>query len=286
MRPQSKVTAQREKLVKEYEQLFNSIYLLPLVKTGFLRVENNDGKSFKKASINIYNNIIFMVVFNFCVFYSYYKVVVLTNNARFTEASMFLALAFWQNTCYINLCIPNRNTRVDIINNFIDIDAHLGADETKFMRNIATRNFIVISVLVIFFLALLSVTSMIWLHDMPWDFKVATHICAFLCLALFECSFFHALCISQTLRVRYLNVALIKIAKLNPTYFPRYFIFSTIFWVRKFDNLVRFHQRANLKQFVQAFKIIFAQVKNTEKCYRFNVSRCMNISIGIIHLLT
>lgn len=272
MRPQARVNAQREILFKEYEKIFNNICLVPLVTTGFLRVENKDGKSFKEASTNICNNIIFMAVFNLCVLYGYYKVFVLTNNARFTEAIMFLALVFYQDSCYVNLCIPNRSTRVDVINHFIDIDVHLGADETKFMRNIATRTFTVMSLLVIFFLVFLSGSTILWLHDMSWDFKVAAQLCAVLCLALFECSFFHALCISQTLRVRYLNVALIKIAKLNPAYFPRYFIFSALFWGRKFDDLVRFHKRANLKQFVEAFKIIFVQVHNTEKCYRFNVS--------------
>ncbi|XP_064074353.1 uncharacterized protein LOC135193893 [Vanessa tameamea] len=42
--------------------------------------------------------------------------------------------------------------------------------------------------------------------------------------------------VSLSMRVRYLNVALIKLAKLDPGYFPKHYFFDGLYWFEKLDK--------------------------------------------------
>ncbi|XP_062527852.1 uncharacterized protein LOC101735652 isoform X3 [Bombyx mori] len=82
-------------------------------------------------------------------------------------------------------------------------------------------------------------------------------------------SFFMTLYTFLSLRIRYLNVALMKYSNMNLDYVPDLLFFNGLFWKRRFDKLVTFHKRAGKLEFAKAFRIIFHQFDCINQGYRF-----------------
>lgn len=261
--------SEKTNITKEYiQRYYESIMFLPIKLTGFRRFDVHNGQIHPLMNRTLIHNAFILILANFGVYY-------LTTAEDYLKLPEVIAIghfATFANLILINLSFGNRRSGAQIIKNCIEIDLYLGVKETSFMREIAIRYFVVLCVLVIFF-------AFFVVSYMYSVFKVSllVHVVGSLYFSWLFCiyddySFFMTLYTFLSLRIRYLNVALMKYSNMNLDYVPDLLFFNGLFWKRRFDKLVTFHKRAGKLEFAKAFRIIFHQFDCINQGYRFAVS--------------
>lgn len=260
----------RDKLLKEYTERFNSRFLLPFRISGFLRFEMKDGTIVKKSLSLLWINLTTILLFNICTCFIFYDLVYVHQYLLLTEAMILLTLNGFQNLNFINIFTLNRNSGIKLLNNCIEIDVVLGPKETRFMRVISGKVLVITSMLVMAF----KVISILGINiSSPSHLGIIIYCNIFITFlfVFYDFCFFFTFWTFLTLRVKYLNVALMKYADLQPEIFPKDFIFHTLLWRDDFNDFVTFQDRSGLEQFQKAFKMIFHQHRQVQKSFRFIV---------------
>ncbi|XP_072941894.1 uncharacterized protein [Epargyreus clarus] len=262
----------REILNKEYTKRLNTVGLWPLKFAGYLRYEIKDSHFIKKLPSTIIRSVILTILVNISAAYVLFVLDYQKKHLSITETITVVCVTLIQNATQINVTFPNRNSGLELLNTCIEIDVILGYKETKFMRDIAALTFVGLSI----FISLFQVAVLVVLY-MAHEVSTSIHVVGsfFLFMAF---SIFYDACVLVafynflSLRVQYLNIGMMKLAKVNQEYFANQLFFNGILWRKSFDNLVTFHKRAEATQFIQVFGIIFKQLRQLEKCFRFTVS--------------
>lgn len=261
---------QRKELLKEYEAKINRFHILwPLKILGFMPFYIQNGKIVSKNITPKWCLVSFLFIWHLSALYTYSN----SNEslAITTERLIILVTIAVQDSMLINNLRIHWTYGEILCNNLIDIDVILGGAETKFMRDIPAKQYVIVSVIVgIIQAALIIIYCVMWTSD--WSMKFAVIMFFGFNFLFYNYCFFASTMLFLSMRVRYLNVTLIKLAKLNPTYFPKYILFDGFFWKNKYDDLVKFHNRAECLDFTETYKIIYLQLRILEKYCRLTVS--------------
>lgn len=259
-------------LAREYCTKFDNKLLWIIKFAGFFRFQTKNGRiTPKKASESILRAILAIISGNFSAFYMYYICYLKSNFLSIAEVIILTLFALLQNIILLNIAIPNRNSGLILLDYCFDIDILFGVLETKFMRDIVDKAYLIVTIFIASFQGV-TVVVLIFAYPTPFSIHVVgTVYFGLLFFIFYDVCFLLTLYVFLALRVHYINVAIIKRANLNSEHFPKQFLFDGLIWKKKFDDLVTFHNFASSDDFVEGFKIIFKILRQLEKCYRFTV---------------
>ncbi|XP_064292000.1 uncharacterized protein LOC135309704 [Plodia interpunctella] len=72
------------------------------------------------------------------------------------------------------------------------------------------------------------------------------------------------------MRIKYLNIALMKTSNVKLEYLPKIFLFNGVLWKDRFNDDVTFHKDTDLKKYIRAFEMIYDHIRRLEKGFRFS----------------
>lgn len=174
---------------------------------------------------------------------------------------------FWIEFSFINI-----RTGSELVNRSINIDTILGARETKSMRDLIYK-INLMSTCAIFLTQIIVVTALYISFNVAMEVHVLGSIFFALLVAVYnDVNFVILQYAFLSMRVRYLNVAIMKMSNMKLEYVPDLFLFNGIFWKKSFDNQANNHERLEPKKIMEAFKMIIEQLRRLERFYRFVVS--------------
>ncbi|XP_037297394.1 uncharacterized protein LOC115442642 [Manduca sexta] len=192
-----------------------------------------------------------------------------TQDLKLPEVITIVHFVTFANLMLINLTFFNRRCGYQILASCIEIDVFFGVKETSFMRDVSTRNLIVSCYGVV-------ITSLVVVTYMYIVFLVSVkvHIIGSIYFAWLFCTYddyclFLSILGFLSMRVKYLNVAIMKLSSMNADYIPNVMLFDKLFWKKNYDDNIAFHTRAGQKEFAQAFRMIFHLLDLLTKSYKF-----------------
>ena len=261
----------RKKLMKEYVKILKNIFLM-LEVTGFCRFVIRKGKIVERNLVTKWYNVFVLIYANASASYLLWFSNPSEKYLSIVEYIAILHFTIFANLLISNITFGDEYAGLDLMLNNIEIDTLLGAEETAFMRQVS---FILYRVIMI----AIAVTQVFVVSYMYYVFNVsiAIHVVGslyflWLFFAYDEFCFFIYLYSFLSARVRFLNVALIKITKIKMEYIPKQWLFHKLFWKDEYDDRVTFHTRSDTKDFCVVLKMCFDQLRLIESCYSFAVS--------------
>lgn len=264
--------SEKQTLHQEYiERLYYPIFR-PLLYFGLVRFHIKQGQICKKSRASVFYTLFVVAMINIGMVHLVYALFWRDEVLLLAEASIIVNFGIFHTCVLINMCFFNSNEAELFLNKCIELDNFLGPKETMFIRNMTSIIFFIFCMIAGGFhlagLLMMYFTYVVKLDGVIFAFQ--TFMMLF--FIYYDLSLFLTLYIHLTLRVRYLNVALMNHAHINLEYMPDQFPFNALFWNKKLDKLVKFHERANTETFVKAFVMIFNLLRYLENCYRFTVS--------------
>lgn len=261
----------KEQIMAEYAKSFNRFVYWPLKSTGFCRFDIKNNQIQERTLKTIIYNICILCLANVGVCY----ILSATSDEKSLELPERIAIvhfAIAANLLLVNSSFLNRQSGYELIEDCINIDLFLGINETRFMRKLAMKNLAVLCIL----MAILSLFVVAYMYVV---FKVSMMIhfvgsiyFAWLFCAYDDFCFFLYLYTFLSLRVRYLNTAIMKISKMKTEYVPMKLLFDRLMWFKEYDDKVIFHKKAGATEFVKVFTMLFNYLRRIEHAYRFTVS--------------
>lgn len=270
--------SEKQALHQEYmERIYNPVFR-PLLYFGLARFHIKHGQIERKSRASVFYTLFVVAIINIGMAYMVYALYWRDDALLLAEAIIIVNFDIFHSCVLINLCFFNNNESGLFLTESIEMDDFLGAQETIFMRDMTSMVFFIFCLIDGAFQTAVHVT-MYFTYVVKLDGVIfAFETFMWLCCIYYDLALFLTLYLHVTLRVRYLNVALLKHANISLEYMPDQFPFNTIFWNKKFDQLVKFHERADTEQFVKAFVKLFNQLRYLENCYRFTVSTYLPIT--------
>lgn len=264
--------SEKQTLHQEYvKRIYNPIFR-PLLYFGLARFHIKHGQIEQKTRASVFYTLFVVVIINIGMAYMIYALFWRDHVLLLAEAIIIVNFDIFHTCVLINICFFNNNESGFFFKKCIEMDDFLGAKETIFMRDMTSMVFFVFCLIDGAFQTSVHVT-MYFTYVVKLDGVIfAFETFMLLCCIYYDLSLFLTLYLHLILRVRYLNVALLKHAQINLDYIPDQFPFNTLFWNKKFDQSVKFHERADTEKFVKAFVMLFKQLRYLENCYRFTVS--------------
>lgn len=262
----------RIELTREYVKKLNTIKYWALQAAGFGRFSIENDRIVGKSLNSVFYSAFVLITAIVTVISIIYETSVLTHYLMYGELVIFLELSFIINSILLNITFGNRHNLAKLIEHSIEIDILLGVKETKFMRDIADTAYTIMGVPVV--VVQLSVVTLMYF---TFDVSILVHVTgssyflwAFFCF--FDVNYLLTHYSFLNLRTRYVNVALMKTLNVKVEYIPDLFLFNGVFWKSKHDDLVKFHENADVMKYVVAYKKLFNHLKIFLKCYQFTVS--------------
>lgn len=274
----------RQLLLQQYVKKIYHTCLLPLKFFGLARFDIEDGEIVKKSVLSILHSLLILFVIDISAVYILYKLAWESEYLFETEKVIIWDFSIFHTCVIINMSFLNRGSSAQFINKAIDIDVFLGVANTKFMRDIIANTYITLNVFA-FFMHVVVVIILSITYTVEYDGVIAGAFFFILLYCIYyDLSLFLSLFTFMTLRVRYLNVTIMKGSNMKIEHLPEQFPFIPMFWNKKLDNLVDFHKRADTEKIIKAFKIISEQLRCLENCYRFTVSNSFEWTIFKYHI--
>lgn len=264
--------SKKKTLHQEYTERINHAIFRPLLYAGLARFHIKHGQIGQKSIASVFHTIFVVVIINISMPYLVYALLWRDQVLLLAEAIIIYNFDIFHTCVLINLCFFNKNAAHLFLNKCIEVDDFLGAKETIFMRDITSTAFFIFCLIDGIFQVAVNLMMLFTYIVNVYEVIIAFETFTLLFFIYYDLSLFLVLYIHLTLRVRYLNVALMKHAHINLEYIPEQFPFNALYWNKKLDKLVKFQQRANSEMFAKAFGLLFNQLRYLEICYRFTVS--------------
>lgn len=260
-------------LMKEYAEQFGKIIYRPIKLAGFYRFEIINNQIVQLSYNTMVYNIIVLLIADLAVGYLLYSSIVLGNYLQIPDALCVCHFAIYANIMLINITFLNRKSGLDLVTHCIEFESYIGVKETAFMRNIAIGTFLVCN----YFTLAANICTGAFLYNV-YKVSMAIHIVG---SAYFFWIFFSyndyflvaTLYMQNCIRIRYLNVALMKIGGMNEQYVPSRSLFNLLLWNKKNNNLVTFHKKSGVEEFNRAYRMCFDMMAVLENCCSFPVSK-------------
>lgn len=263
---------QREYLAKQYASYVNSVYTLPFRVSGFFRFYANDRVIIRKPLRNICQGFLCLIFWDIIGSFFIYKLYFFHLEYKAIEYFGMILFTWSHNINTINILFFSHRSGVELARTCIDIDVLLDVDETKFMRK---RLLLIYVYICIWLYSVASLSTYMFFFTFKY-YNVVAMITLVIFVTFLQVIYDITLALLTitflSMRTRYLNVALIKLAKLNINYFPKYFLFDGVFWPEKFNDLVKFNERANTEHFIKSYKLLFTLIDCLQKTFSFVVS--------------
>lgn len=258
-------------LRSDYAKRLKTIFRF-LEPTGFCRFVIRKGKVVERQIDTMWYNICVLIVADACAAYLLWFANVKEQYLSLVEYIAIMHFSIFSNLLLCDITFGDKYRGLNLIKKCIEIDCLLGARETEFMRKLSITFF---KILIIF----IGITQVFVVSYMYVIFNVSTAIHTvgsyyFMWLFFAYDDFWVCLYLHSFLgtRVRYLNVALIKVARMKMEYIPKQLLFNNLMWKDRYDDMVNFHERSDLKNFCVAYRKLCDLLKLIADCYRFTVS--------------
>lgn len=270
----------KNELTKDYGLKLKNIFRI-LEPTGYCRFVIRNDRMVERNQGTLLYNICVLILANASASYLLWFSNPTEKYLSLVEYIAIIYFTVFANLLMFHITFGDNYMGLNLMKNNIDIDTLLGVEETGFMRDISLRLYIFI-LIVIGFTQVTVVAYMYYVFHVSIAIHVVGSIYFFwLFFAYDEFCFFIYLNSFIAMRIRYLNVALIKFTKIRKEYIPKQTLFDAIFWKDEFDDRVTFHARSDPKNFCVAIKMLFAQLRSFEDCYSFTVSGSSTQPISI-----
>lgn len=257
------------KLISEYVKKLNLIYI-PISKLSALnRFDIKNGQIVSKSKYSLFYSILAVLIVNISAYLLLRETTHNKNYLILPEYISVIQFTMLSNANVINIFFLNRHSGAELMRNFIEIDAFLGIKETKFMRHITYKD----AAIWCCFVGGVQV-SLIAVLSLTFQVSIFTYVCGIIYFCILFCMtydlVFHVVIYKFIcMRIHYLNVILVKTAKLNKKYLTDKLLEYPLLWKKEYDDFV--NSRWDSNYFIDALKIIFDQQQRITKCYRFVV---------------
>lgn len=261
----------RNQLMQDYVKKFVNFFRM-LEITGFCRFVIRKGKIVERSRATKLYNIFILIYANASASYLLW----FSNpNEKYLSIVEYIAILHF--TVFANLLISDitfgdEYAGLELMQNNIEIDTLLGAEETAFMREVS----IVLYRIIVIAIGFTQVSVVAYMYYV-FHVSIAIHVVGsiyflWIFFSYDEFCFFIYLYSFLTTRVRFLNVALMKITNIKMEYIPNQWLFHKMFWKDEYDERVTFHTRSDTKDYCVVLKMLFDQLRRIENCYSFTVS--------------
>ncbi|XP_052748319.1 uncharacterized protein LOC113519948 [Galleria mellonella] len=274
----------RVKVITEYNVMYNSIYFWLVRAVGFCRIKVFKAQVVDTSTSNkVYGCVLIFAGLIASISILYTGVIV---EQVFTVAEGLICAQITIVFVSILADITFFKDSKDFVNGFVDIDVVLGVDATKFMREPLKKiHYIVIMSVIVF--EIVFVVLFYFVFDLNVENHIATSIFFTLALSMiFDANYAYVSYSFLNMRLKYLNLSIMKYSNMNPEYMPDVFLIDGIFWMRRYNDLVTFHNRARIGDYLDGFKLVFNQIRRLERCYRLLVFlSIVSVLIGSVSVM-
>lgn len=263
--------SEKDQLMEEYAKGFLTVFRI-FEASGFSRFIIRNGKIVSRHWYSVLYNIFVVITADVCATAMVWNSNRSDEDLTTAELITIILFSIFGNLLLFHITFIDRYSGPDSIRNSIEIDCFLGAKETEFMRNLEMKMFKTLLAFITF--VQVGVVSYIYylfqvsllIHFLGSSYFLWIFFCYYdFCFCLYSSLFL-------TCRVRYINLALLKINNMKMEYISKQSLFYKLIWRNNFDDYVTFHKRAKSKDFVTAFKMLFYQFRHLERCYEYPVS--------------
>ncbi|GBP33487.1 hypothetical protein EVAR_23890_1 [Eumeta japonica] len=259
------------RLIKEYLRKCGYIETY-LTVCGFSRCQFNKERLGRKSSIMQIYSLIFLSLSTLSVTYIFHYA---KNHEGFfllSDTLMAYALIIFYDVTMFEANFSNNGRIVELHNRHYEIDEYLDVDDTAYLRELEYRHcFVFASVCFVF--AIFFTTALIYkFQSAPYTVFFAS-IFIVMSLAGVGCDYINytRLHLFLVLRVRYLNVAMMKYSQTKLEYVNGSFVFKALLWNSKCDGRVSFQRKARPEDFSRIFRKIIDSYDCFKTCYSFQI---------------